>query len=198
MILFFRTLWLATTLHTDVNHFLSADLLWWKAFQLRHRCRNQPGLIPYTNPAMSSPVDDRTPTHQGTNVSTDEPREQAESAFEAGSDHMSSSQTEKQQNDEETTDLDALLDEFDDDEDPQDEPTVQNDPLPGGSKTAPEEMLQTNHYEGLTDAEVHDRRRLYGFNEMKEEKENLIIKFLMFFVGPIQFVMEVSQLINLQ
>jgi hypothetical protein len=29
---------------------------------------------------------------------------------------------------------------------------------------------------------------------MKEEKENLILKFLGFFVGPIQFVMEVSEL----
>lgn len=27
---------------------------------------------------------------------------------------------------------------------------------------------------------------------MKEEKENLLLKFLSFFVGPIQFVMEVS------
>lgn len=27
---------------------------------------------------------------------------------------------------------------------------------------------------------------------MKEEKENMILKFLGFFVGPIQFVMEVS------
>jgi H+-transporting ATPase len=29
-------------------------------------------------------------------------------------------------------------------------------------------------------------------NQMKEEKENLILKFLGYFVGPIQFVMEVS------
>jgi hypothetical protein len=29
-------------------------------------------------------------------------------------------------------------------------------------------------------------------NQMKEEKENLILKFLGFFIGPIQFVMEVS------
>jgi H+-transporting ATPase len=28
---------------------------------------------------------------------------------------------------------------------------------------------------------------------MKEEKENLLLKFLGFFVGPIQFVMEVRQ-----
>ena len=29
-------------------------------------------------------------------------------------------------------------------------------------------------------------------NQMKEEKENLILKFFGYFVGPIQFVMEVS------
>lgn len=28
--------------------------------------------------------------------------------------------------------------------------------------------------------------------EMKEEKENLIMKFLGYFIGPVQFVMEVS------
>lgn len=31
---------------------------------------------------------------------------------------------------------------------------------------------------------------------MKEEKENLILKFFGYFVGPIQFVMEVSIIIN--
>ncbi len=29
----------------------------------------------------------------------------------------------------------------------------------------------------------------YGLNQMKEEKENLILKFFGYFVGPIQFVM---------
>jgi H+-transporting ATPase len=47
---------------------------------------------------------------------------------------------------------------------------------------------------GLTNAEVISRRKKYGLNQMKEDKENLILKFLMYFVGPIQFVMEVSKL----
>ena len=45
---------------------------------------------------------------------------------------------------------------------------------------------------GLTEQEVQARRRKYGLNQMKEEKENLILKFFSYFVGPIQFVMEVS------
>jgi H+-transporting ATPase len=74
-------------------------------------------------------------------------------------------------------------------------------------------MLQTDTRVGLTNEEVLQRRRKYGLNQMKyvdtantpsvelnrlntdkrhrEEKENLVLKFLGFFVGPIQFVMEV-------
>lgn len=51
-------------------------------------------------------------------------------------------------------------------------------------------MLNTDTRLGLTEAEVISRRRKYGLNQMKEEKENLILKFFGFFVGPIQFVME--------
>lgn len=56
----------------------------------------------------------------------------------------------------------------------------------------PEELLQTNPRIGLRDPEVIARRKKYGLNQMKEEKENLLLKFLGFFVGPIQFVMEAS------
>jgi H+-transporting ATPase len=45
---------------------------------------------------------------------------------------------------------------------------------------------------GLTEEEVAARRKQYGPNQLKEEKENLYLKFLSFFVGPVQFVMEVS------
>lgn len=60
-------------------------------------------------------------------------------------------------------------------------------PLP---PQVPDDMLQTDTRLGLTEAEVVSRRRKYGLNQMKEEKENLILKFFGFFVGPIQFVME--------
>jgi hypothetical protein len=62
---------------------------------------------------------------------------------------------------------------------------------PGGARVVPEEMLQTDTRVGLTSEEVLQRRRKFGLNQMKEEKENLLLKFLGFFVGPIQFVMEV-------
>lgn len=58
-------------------------------------------------------------------------------------------------------------------------------------RVVPEDMLQTDSRIGLTESEVLARRRKYGLNQMKEEKENLILKFLSYFIGPIQFVMEV-------
>ncbi|KND94112.1 Plasma membrane ATPase [Tolypocladium ophioglossoides CBS 100239] len=63
---------------------------------------------------------------------------------------------------------------------------------PGGGRVVPEDMLQTDSRVGLTESEVVARRRKYGLNQMKEEKENLILKFFGYFIGPIQFVMEVS------
>ncbi|OJJ47947.1 hypothetical protein ASPZODRAFT_115259 [Penicilliopsis zonata CBS 506.65] len=63
---------------------------------------------------------------------------------------------------------------------------------PGSSCHIPEELLQTDIRLGLTDAEVLARRRKYGFNKMKEEEAHLFLKFLSYFVGPIQFVMEAA------
>ncbi|KAF8004641.1 hypothetical protein HF325_000098 [Metschnikowia pulcherrima] len=59
-------------------------------------------------------------------------------------------------------------------------------------KAVPEELLQTSPATGLTDDEVTKRRKKYGYNQMAEEHENLVLKFVMFFVGPIQFVMEAA------
>ncbi|KAI7969767.1 hypothetical protein EIK77_006715 [Talaromyces pinophilus] len=57
----------------------------------------------------------------------------------------------------------------------------------------PLEDLRTNTRTGLTDTEVATRRKKYGLNQMrKEEKQHPVVKFLMFFVGPIQFVMEAA------
>lgn len=92
---------------------------------------------------------------------------------------------------EEDEDIDALIEELESQDaniDPEDEETVQ----PGGARIVPEELLQTSTRTGLNATEVLTRRKRYGLNQMKEEKENLILKFLGFFVGPIQFVMEVS------
>jgi magnesium-transporting ATPase (P-type) len=93
--------------------------------------------------------------------------------------------------DEDIEDIDALIDDLesqDGNEDFDDESAA-----PGSSaRPVPEDLLQTDTRTGLTSAEVDQRRKKYGLNQMKEEKENLVLKFLMYFVGPIQFVMEVS------
>ncbi|KAL4884382.1 hypothetical protein BJY04DRAFT_215350 [Aspergillus karnatakaensis] len=48
---------------------------------------------------------------------------------------------------------------------------------------------------GLTSAEALVRRKQFGPNQLKEEKENLYLKFLSFFVGPVQFVMEAAAIL---
>ena len=86
--------------------------------------------------------------------------------------------------------MDALIEELESqDQNIDDE---EEDVGPGNARTVPEELLQTSTRTGLTTMEVTHRRKKYGLNQMKEEKQNNLLKFLMFFVGPIQFVMEVS------
>lgn len=60
----------------------------------------------------------------------------------------------------------------------------------------PPSLLDTKANEGLDDAEVAARRKKYGWNRMKEQKRNHVIKFLSFFNGPVQWVMEVSKIIH--
>jgi hypothetical protein len=84
-------------------------------------------------------------------------------------------------------DMDALIEDLESEDgheiDDEEEAT------PGGGRVVPEDQLQTDSRVGLTEAEVIARRKKWGLNAMKEERENMILKFLMFFVGPIQFVM---------
>lgn len=91
---------------------------------------------------------------------------------------------------EEDEDMDALIDELES-QDGHLEDEEEEDNTPGGGRVIPEDQLQTDTRTGLTEAEVHIRRKKYGLNQMKEEKENMILKFLGYFIGPIQFVMEV-------
>lgn len=94
--------------------------------------------------------------------------------------------------DEDIEDIDALIDDLESDagEEEEDETIVAG----SSARPVPEDLLQTDTRVGLTSAEVDQRRKKYGLNQMKEEKENLILKLLMYFVGPIQFVMEVSRI----
>lgn len=97
---------------------------------------------------------------------------------------------------EEEEDIDALIAELESEDGAEDD---DDEAGPGASaKPIPEELLQTDTRKGLTHQEVIDRRRKYGLNQMAEEKENLFKKFLMYFVGPIQFVMEVMAIFTIQ
>jgi H+-transporting ATPase len=91
---------------------------------------------------------------------------------------------------EEDEDIDALIDELES-QDGHEEEEDEQDNNPTQGRTVPEDLLQTDTRVGLTEHEVVQRRKKFGLNQMKEEKENLILKFLGYFIGPIQFVMEV-------
>ena len=87
--------------------------------------------------------------------------------------------------------LDGLLAELDAGEEEQqfveEEVTAIGDP-----KKIPEEYLHTDPAIGLIEHEVLQRRKMYGWNQMREENRSHVKQFLSFFVGPIQFVMEVD------
>ena len=126
------------------------------------------------------------PNHLGTNVPSGDLDEKK--------DYNAADPPKKQpgeEDDEEEEDMDALIEELESQDaaaDMEEEETTQ----PGGAKPVPEDLLQTDTRTGLSNDEVLKRRKKFGLNQMKEEKENLILKFLGFFIGPIQFVMEVS------
>lgn len=61
----------------------------------------------------------------------------------------------------------------------------------GASQNIPAVYLETDPVLGLTDGETFVRRKEYGLNQMKEEQRNVLKQFVTFFIGPIQFVMEV-------
>ncbi|KAF3479839.1 plasma membrane ATPase [Arthroderma uncinatum] len=96
---------------------------------------------------------------------------------------------------EEDEDMDQLIADLESQDGHIDEEDDEDEDQPGGERPVPEELLQTDTRTGLTDAEVTTRRKKYGLNQMKEEKENMILKFLSYFVGPIQFVMEAAAIL---
>jgi H+-transporting ATPase len=93
--------------------------------------------------------------------------------------------------DAEEENMDALIDDLqtvDGDVDMDDDIAIDTGVI---TRRVSDEMLQTDPEKGLSEIEAQHRRRKYGPNRMKDEKENLLLKFLSFFVGPVQFVMEV-------
>lgn len=96
------------------------------------------------------------------------------------------------EDEDEDEDIDALIEDLESEDGHAGLEEEEEEGSPAHGRVVPEDMLQTDSRVGLTEAEVIQRRRKYGLNQMKEEKENLILKFFSYFVGPIQFVMEVG------
>jgi H+-transporting ATPase len=57
----------------------------------------------------------------------------------------------------------------------------------GGDFETPEEWLNTDMKAGLKSHEVEARRKKTGWNELTTEKENMFLKFLSYFTGPILY-----------
>jgi H+-transporting ATPase len=65
----------------------------------------------------------------------------------------------------------------------------------GTTFEVPEDWLNTDWKQGLSSHDVEQRRRKTGWNELTTEKENLFLKFLSYFTGPILYVMEIAVLL---
>ncbi|KAK9331461.1 hypothetical protein V1520DRAFT_82855 [Lipomyces starkeyi] len=89
-------------------------------------------------------------------------------------------------------DVDALLNDLESDEEFDD---TLSDVVTTMRSEIADELLQTDPKVGLTKDQVLLRRKKYGLNQMQEDKGNLVKTFLMYFVGPIQFVMEAAAIL---
>ena len=58
---------------------------------------------------------------------------------------------------------------------------------PGELFEVPEDWLLTDIKTGLSSAEVEARRKKTGWNELATEKENMFLKFIGYFKGPILY-----------
>lgn len=61
----------------------------------------------------------------------------------------------------------------------------------------PEELLEADIKQGISNHDVESRRKRFGWNEITTEKENLFIKFLSFFTGPILYGMSALRPLSL-
>lgn len=55
---------------------------------------------------------------------------------------------------------------------------------------------RTQEFAGLSTGEVESRRASFGYNELPEEKQNPILKFLSFFWGPIPWMIEIAAVLS--
>jgi len=58
---------------------------------------------------------------------------------------------------------------------------------PKPDNTVPEAWLTTDIHTGISTSDIEERRKMYGWNELTAEKENLFVKFLSYFTGPILY-----------
>lgn len=56
----------------------------------------------------------------------------------------------------------------------------------------PESWLETDIFQGVSEADVQKRRQAFGYNELESPYENQLLKFIGFFRGPILYVMELA------
>ena len=59
--------------------------------------------------------------------------------------------------------------------------------MAGGDFETPDDWLNTDMKAGLKSHDVEARRKRTGWNELTTEKENMFLKFLSFFTGPILY-----------
>ena len=155
---------------------------------------------PGENVSSNTSSDATPPNHLGATVpisNLDEKtgHQNGEHGIDASKSAAANKASAKEDGDEdEEEDIDALIDDLESQDGHIDEEEEEETTQPGGAKPVSEDLLQTDTRHGLSSAEVLARRKKFGLNQMKEDKENLILKFLGYFIGPIQFVMEVSRL----
>jgi H+-transporting ATPase len=136
-------------------------------------------------------MSEQPPNHLGHDVPSGELDEKKALEHDASKEQPPPAAKPVEDDDDEEEDMDALIEELES-QDAAADLEEEEEAQPGGAKPVPEDLLQTDTRIGLTSDEVVKRRKRFGLNQMREEKENLILKFLGFFIGPIQFVMEVS------
>ncbi|CAG8953961.1 hypothetical protein HYFRA_00009060 [Hymenoscyphus fraxineus] len=137
-----------------------------------------------TGTHSSNTSSDNNHNHLNTNIES--------GTFDEKSTHHDDYSRKPLDDEEEDEDMDALIDELESQDGHAEEEEEGDTANVTTGRVVPEDQLQTDTRIGLTESEVTARRKKYGMNQMKEEKENLILKFLGYFIGPIQFVMEAA------
>lgn len=60
-------------------------------------------------------------------------------------------------------------------------------PAQSGPAMMPDSWMETDIHTGIQSSAVEERRKMFGWNELTAEKENLALKFLGYFQGPILY-----------